>query len=60
LFALVDDEDYERLTTVKWYATEVEHTAYAQRSSLFARRHRLGWDVWGNESANTANLGAVS
>lgn len=26
---------------------------------LFARRHRLGWDVWGNESANTATL-AVS
>jgi len=23
---------------------------------LFARRHRLGWDVWGNESANTAEL----
>lgn len=23
---------------------------------LFARRHRLGWDVWGNESANTAQL----
>ena len=24
---------------------------------LFARRHRLGWDVWGNESANTAQIG---
>jgi len=23
---------------------------------LFARRHRLGWDVWGDESANTATL----
>lgn len=23
---------------------------------IFSRRHRLGWDVWGNESANTANL----
>ena len=23
---------------------------------LFSRRHRLGWDVWGNESANTATL----
>ena len=23
---------------------------------LFARRHRLGWDVFGNESANTATL----
>jgi N6-adenosine-specific RNA methylase IME4 len=27
---------------------------------LFARRHRLGWDVWGDQSANTATLeGAV-
>jgi N6-adenosine-specific RNA methylase IME4 len=26
---------------------------------MFARRHRLGWDVWGNESANTATLGAA-
>lgn len=25
---------------------------------LFARQHRLGWDVWGDESANTAELGA--
>jgi N6-adenosine-specific RNA methylase IME4 len=25
---------------------------------LFARRHRLGWDVWGDESANTAKLPA--
>ena len=23
---------------------------------LFSRRHRLGWDVWGNESANTAQM----
>src|SRR5262252_7278137 len=23
---------------------------------LFARRHRLGWDVWGDQSANTAEL----
>jgi N6-adenosine-specific RNA methylase IME4 len=23
---------------------------------LFSRRHRLGWDVYGNESANTASL----
>lgn len=26
---------------------------------MFSRRHRLGWDVWGNESANTATLEAV-
>jgi N6-adenosine-specific RNA methylase IME4 len=26
---------------------------------LFSRRHRLGWDVWGNESANTATLGIL-
>lgn len=23
---------------------------------LFARRHRLGWDVWGDQSANTAQF----
>ena len=23
---------------------------------IFSRRHRLGWDVWGNESANTVSL----
>ena len=23
---------------------------------LFSRRHRLGWDVWGEDSANTAQL----
>lgn len=26
---------------------------------LFARRHRLGWDVWGDQSANTATLEVV-
>ena len=27
---------------------------------LFARRHRLGWDVWGDQSANTAILRTAS
>lgn len=27
---------------------------------LFSRRHRFNWDVWGNESANTANLEPAS
>jgi N6-adenosine-specific RNA methylase IME4 len=26
---------------------------------LFARRHRLGWDVWGDQSANTVALGVM-
>ena len=34
----------------------VEHASPEPRVELFARRHRLGWDVWGNESANTAEL----
>lgn len=34
----------------------VETISPAPRVELFARRHRLGWDVWGNESANTATL----
>jgi N6-adenosine-specific RNA methylase IME4 len=38
----------------------VEQVSPPPYVELFARRHRLGWDVWGNESANTAQLGAVS
>lgn len=36
----------------------VESVSPGPYVELFARRHRLGWDVWGNESANTAELGA--
>jgi N6-adenosine-specific RNA methylase IME4 len=34
----------------------VEQMSAPPYVELFARRHRLGWDVWGNESANTASL----
>jgi N6-adenosine-specific RNA methylase IME4 len=34
----------------------IEEMSPAPRLEVFARRHRLGWDVWGNESANTAQL----
>jgi N6-adenosine-specific RNA methylase IME4 len=36
----------------------VEQASPDPRVELFARRHRLGWDVWGDESANTADLDA--
>jgi N6-adenosine-specific RNA methylase IME4 len=36
----------------------IESVSPAPRVELFARRHRLGWDVWGNESANTAEMPA--
>lgn len=36
----------------------VEQVSPGPYVELFARRHRLGWDVWGNESANTAQLEA--
>jgi N6-adenosine-specific RNA methylase IME4 len=36
----------------------VEQVSPGPYVELFARRHRLGWDVWGNESANTATLEA--
>lgn len=36
----------------------VEQVSPGPYVELFARRHRLGWDVWGNESANTAELPA--
>jgi len=39
------------------YIEQVSPGPYVE---LFARRHRLGWDVWGNESANTAELGPVA
>jgi len=38
----------------------VEQVSPGPYVELFSRRHRLGWDVWGNESANTAQLEAVS
>jgi N6-adenosine-specific RNA methylase IME4 len=34
----------------------VEQASPGPYVELFARRHRLGWDVWGNESANTAEM----
>jgi len=34
----------------------IEQASYPPYVELFARRHRLGWDVWGNECANTATL----
>lgn len=34
----------------------VEQISPGPYVELFARRHRLLWDVWGNESANTATL----
>jgi N6-adenosine-specific RNA methylase IME4 len=39
----------------------VEQVSPPPYVELFARRHRLGWDVWGDESANTAHFdGAAS
>lgn len=35
----------------------VEQVSPPPYVELFSRRQRLGWDVWGNESANTAQLG---
>jgi N6-adenosine-specific RNA methylase IME4 len=35
----------------------IEQVSPGPYVELFARRHRLGWDVWGDESANTATLG---
>lgn len=34
----------------------VEQVSPGPYVELFARRHRLGWDVWGDQSANTAEL----
>lgn len=37
----------------------IEQVSPGPYVELFARRHRLGWDVWGDESANTATLTAM-
>lgn len=34
----------------------VEQVSPGPYVELFSRRHRLGWDVWGDESANTATM----
>ena len=34
----------------------VEQVSPGPYLELFARRHRMFWDVWGNESANTAQM----
>jgi N6-adenosine-specific RNA methylase IME4 len=34
----------------------VEQVSPPPYVELFARRHRFFWDVWGDESANTANM----
>lgn len=34
----------------------IEQVSPGPYVELFARRHRLGWDVWGDQSANTAEL----
>jgi N6-adenosine-specific RNA methylase IME4 len=37
----------------------VERVSPAPRLELFARRDRLGWDTWGNESLGTATMPAA-
>lgn len=34
----------------------IEQVSPGPYVELFSRRHRMGWDTWGNESANTATL----
>lgn len=38
----------------------VEQISPGPYVELFARRHRLGWDVWGDQSANTATNGRTA
>jgi N6-adenosine-specific RNA methylase IME4 len=38
------------------FMDRIEQFSPGPRVELFSRRHRLGWDVWGDESANTASL----
>lgn len=36
LFAIVDDEDYERLSANKWFAQKIQNTFYARRTEILA------------------------
>lgn len=38
----------------------VEHVSPAPRLELFARRARLGWDYWGDESLGSVELEAIA
>jgi N6-adenosine-specific RNA methylase IME4 len=38
----------------------VEQASPGPYLEMFSRRHRLLWDVWGDQSANTATLEAIS
>lgn len=38
----------------------VEQASPGPYVEMFSRRHRMGWDVWGDQSANTAEMGVGS
>ncbi|MHA2067868.1 MAG: HNH endonuclease, partial [Candidatus Thorarchaeota archaeon] len=40
-YAIVDPDDYDRLSKYKWYATRSEHTFYARRTDLTGRKRRI-------------------
>lgn len=48
LYPEKEEVDHERLL--------LEQVSPGPYVELFARHHRMLWDVWGNESANTASL----
>ena len=39
------------------FLDEIERVSPEPRLELFARRQRLGWDTWGNESLNHVEIG---
>ena len=41
------------------FLDEIEMSCEGPRVELFARRNRLGWDTWGDQSLGTATLGVA-
>lgn len=49
-------QQHEHSRKPELFMDVIEQVSPEPRVELFSRRHRMGWDVWGNESANTASL----
>lgn len=43
-------------TKPEFFQDIIESVSYPPRIELFSRRHRHGWDVWGNEVTCDINL----
>jgi N6-adenosine-specific RNA methylase IME4 len=52
----IEQDAHRHSTKPDGFLDLVEQYSEGPYLELFARRHRLGWDVWGDQSANTAQI----